>query len=36
VAMTRASERLVMIHHADSIFSARIRNSINDVQTQLA
>lgn len=35
VAMTRATERLVMIHHADSVFSARIRNSINDVQGQL-
>lgn len=35
VAMTRATERLVMIHHADSIFTVRIRNSINDVQTQL-
>ena len=36
VAMTRATERLVMIHHEDSIFSQRIRNSINDVQGQLA
>jgi hypothetical protein len=33
--MTRATERLVMIHHADSVFSARIRNSINEVQGQL-
>ncbi|WP_266171873.1 3'-5' exonuclease [Dyella subtropica] len=36
VAMTRATEQLVMIHHADSAFSARIRNSINEVQGQLA
>lgn len=36
VAMTRATERLVLIHHEDSIFSQRIRNSINDVQGQLA
>ncbi len=36
VAMTRATERLVLIHHEDSIFSQRIRNSINEVQGQLA
>ena len=36
VAMTRATERLVLIHHEDSVFSARIRSSINDVQGQLA
>lgn len=36
VAMTRATERLVLIHHEDSVFSARIRASINDVQGQLA
>ncbi len=35
VAMTRATERLVLIHHEDSIFSQRIRTSINDVQGQL-
>lgn len=35
VAMTRATERLVLIHHEDSIFSQRIRHSINDVQGQL-
>ncbi|WP_267223847.1 3'-5' exonuclease [Dyella silvae] len=35
VAMTRATERLVLIHHEDSIFSQRIRHSINDVQEQL-
>jgi hypothetical protein len=33
--MTRATERLVLIHHEDSIFSQRIRNAINDVQGQL-
>lgn len=36
VAMTRATERLVLVHHHDSLFSARIRASINDVQEQLA
>ena len=36
VAMTRATERLVLIHHEDSVFSQRIRHSINDVQGQLA
>jgi hypothetical protein len=36
VAMTRATERLVLIHHEDSIFSQRIRNAINDVQGQLS
>ncbi|WP_445147438.1 DEAD/DEAH box helicase [Dyella sp. Tek66A03] len=36
VAMTRATERLVLIHHEDSIFSQRIRHSINEVQGQLA
>lgn len=35
VAMTRATERLVLIHHEDSIFSQRIRTSINEVQGQL-
>lgn len=35
VAMTRATERLVMIHHDDSIFSQRIRTSINEVMGQL-
>jgi hypothetical protein len=35
VAMTRATERLVMIHHDDSIFSQRIRVSINEVMGQL-
>ncbi len=36
VAMTRATERLILIHHEDSIFSQRIRHSINEVQGQLA
>lgn len=36
VAMTRATERLVLIHHLDSVFSKRIRDSINEVQGQLA
>ena len=36
VAMTRATERLVLIHHEDSVFSKRIRDSINEVQEQLA
>ncbi|WP_424681774.1 3'-5' exonuclease [Frateuria sp. YIM B11624] len=35
VAMTRATERLVLIHHDDSIFSKRIRDAINQVQDQL-
>ncbi|WP_049623545.1 3'-5' exonuclease [Frateuria defendens] len=36
VAMTRATERLLLIHHDDSVFSQRIRASINEVQGQLA
>ena len=36
VAMTRATERLLLIHHEDSVFSKRIRDSINEVQGQLA
>ena len=35
VAMTRATERLLLLHHADSVFSKRIRDSINEVQNQL-
>ncbi|WEN16592.1 3'-5' exonuclease [Rhodanobacter sp. AS-Z3] len=35
VAMTRATERLLLIHHLDSVFSKRIRDSINEVQGQL-
>ena len=35
VAMTRATERLVLIHHRDSVFSKRIRDAINQVQDQL-
>jgi len=36
VAMTRATEHLLLIHHDDSIFSKRIRDSINEVSAQLA
>lgn len=36
VAMTRATERLLLLHHEDSIFSKRIRDSINDVSGQLS
>jgi len=36
VAMTRATEHLLLIHHLDSVFSKRIRDSINQVQGQLA
>jgi hypothetical protein len=35
VAMTRATEQLLLIHHEESVFTARIRASINDIQTQL-
>ena len=35
VAMTRATERLLLIHRHDSVFSKRIRDSINEVQAQL-
>lgn len=35
VAMTRATEHLLLIHHDDSVFSKRIRDSINDVTAQL-
>ncbi|MBP1472719.1 NERD domain-containing protein [Frateuria sp. MAH-13] len=35
VAMTRATERLLLIHHDDSVFSKRIRDAINQVQDQL-
>ncbi|MFC3651740.1 3'-5' exonuclease [Dyella humi] len=36
VAMTRATEQLILIHHEESVFTARIRASINDIQAQLA
>ncbi len=36
VAMTRATERLLLTHHDESAFTRRIRASINDVQRQLA
>lgn len=35
VAMTRATEQLILIHHEESEFTARIRTSINEIQTQL-
>jgi len=35
VAMTRATDRLVLIHHDESVFTKRIRDSINEVQGQL-
>jgi len=35
VAMTRATERLLMLYSEDSVFSRRIRESINEVQKQL-
>ena len=36
VAMTRATEELVLLHHADTVFSQRLRQSIDAVQAQLA
>ncbi|MHB1056787.1 MAG: 3'-5' exonuclease [Rhodanobacter sp.] len=36
VAMTRATEHLLLVHHDDSVFSKRIRDSINDVSAQLS
>jgi superfamily I DNA/RNA helicase len=36
VAMTRATEQLILVHHEESVFTARIRASINDIQLQLA
>lgn len=35
VAMTRATERLLLLHHQESVFTRRIRASINEVQRQL-
>ena len=35
VAMTRATEQLILLHHEESVFTARIRGSINDIQGQL-
>jgi superfamily I DNA/RNA helicase len=35
VAMTRATEQLLLIHHEESVFTERIRASINDIQDQL-
>jgi superfamily I DNA/RNA helicase len=36
VAMTRATEQLLLLYHADSIFTRRIRASIHAVQAELA
>jgi superfamily I DNA/RNA helicase len=36
VAMTRATEQLLLLHHTESAFTRRIRASINDIQRQLA
>jgi len=36
VAMTRATAHLVLLHHGESVFTRRIRASINEVQGQLA
>lgn len=36
VAMTRATEYLLLLHHGESVFTRRIRASINEVQGQLA
>ncbi|MHC1480399.1 3'-5' exonuclease [Frateuria aurantia] len=36
VAMTRATERLVLLHDRESVFSRRIREAINQVQEQLS
>ncbi|HKT26889.1 DEAD/DEAH box helicase [Dyella sp.] len=35
VAMTRATEQLILLHYQESVFTARIRASINDIQAQL-
>lgn len=36
VAMTRATEQLLLLHHTESVFTRRIRASINEVQAQLS
>lgn len=36
VAMTRATEQLLLLHHSESSFTRRVRTSINEVQGQLA
>lgn len=36
VAMTRALESLVLTHHSDSVFTVRMRATLNQLQTQLA
>ena len=35
VAMTRATDQLLLLHHTESIFTRRIRASINEIQAQL-
>ncbi|HET6587602.1 MAG TPA: 3'-5' exonuclease [Oleiagrimonas sp.] len=35
VAMTRATEQLLLMHHSESVFTRRIRASINRVQQEL-
>lgn len=36
VAMTRATEQLLLLHHAESEFTQRVRASINEIQGQIA
>lgn len=36
VAMTRATEQLLLLHHAESEFTRRVRASINEIQGQIA
>ncbi len=36
VAMTRALESLVLTHHSDSVFTVRMRATLNQLQAQLA
>lgn len=36
VAMTRATEQLLLLHHTESEFTRRIRASINEIQGQIA
>lgn len=34
--MTRATEQLLLLHHAESEFTRRVRASINEIQGQIA
>jgi len=36
VAMTRATEQLLLLHHAESEFTRRVRASINEIQGEIA